>query len=531
MSTRFLTPDQPETRTAGAARSTSKAVFKRLDLEEFFESFDVVAAARLGIDRLRELVLDLAVRGLLTRADTTCAPATSDGLIVSEEEYLSARVSQKDDLLRAVPMPGENWIRTKLGNIVQLAYGKSLPRKARNERGVIPTYGSNGPVGVHDEELVGEPCLVVGRKGSSGAVNMVHTPCWPIDTTFYVLAPPGLSLRFLFIVLRALRLSRFDRAMAIPGLNRADAYALTVLIPPVAEQDRIVAKAEELMRVLDELEIRQAKMRSTHGLLRQAALGALVRATDDNEFKARWETVAENFDVLCASAESVGDLKAAILGLGLKGHFNRRSLGEETGGGPPRGWWRGPLGDLATFVTSGSRNWKNYYAASGAVFVRSQDIKTDALDLSSPAFVTVPADTEGTRTRIKRNDVLVTITGANVGKVALVDREIPEAYVSQHIALVRLRDVSLGRWVQRWLASPHNGRSQLKDSSYGDKPGLNLNQVRSVSIDIPPPDERESILQQIDRMLGLCDELEVKLRASEEAADRLASAAVAELVG
>ncbi len=499
-------------------------------LRTFVEMFDLLADADGGIEKLRALVLDLAVRGRAVRPDMALPPATEAGLVVSDAEHKSPHVSEDDDLLRNVTLPAPNWLRTKLGNVVEFAYGKSLPKKSRNDLGVVPAYGSNGAVGVHDEALVDQPCLVVGRKGSSGAVNLVPVPSWPIDTTYYVLAPKGLHLPFLFILLRALRLDRFDRSTAIPGLNRADAYALTALIPPLAQQGRIVAKVDELMRLLDDLEARQAKRRETQTRLRTAALEALASADGPTDFEAAWSRVAENFGVLFERAESISDLRTSVLGFGLKGWLTRRGS-DVAADSPPSGWWRGTVGDLATFVTSGSRNWKNYYALTGATFVRSTDIKTDALDLSAPAFVTVPDDVEGTRTRVTRDDILITITGANVGKAAHVNRDVPEAYVSQHVALVRLRDTSEARWVHRWLVSPWNGRGQLLASSYGDKPGLNLNQVKSVVIDLPPPGERETILELVESKLRLCDDLEAKLHRAETTAVKLAEAVVAEMVG
>jgi len=139
-------------------------------------------------------------------------------------------------------------------------------------------------------------------------------------------------------------------------------------------------------------------------------------------------------------------------------------------------------------------------------------------------------DVEGTRTRITKGDVLITITGANVSKAALVDRVVPEAYVSQHVALVRLKQPELATWVQRWLISPSAGRGQLLGSSYGDKPGLNLTQVKSVVVDLPPPAERDRILTMMADMLAQCDRLASRLEEAEDRAAKLVEAAAQELV-
>ena len=82
--------------------------------------------------------------------------------------------------------------------------------------------------------------------------------------------------------------------------------------------------------------------------------------------------------------------------------------------------------------------WQGYYADEGALFIRAQNIKTDRLNLDDEVFVALPSKAEGTRARVRRGDILITITGGNLGKTALIEDDFEEAYVSQHIALTRL---------------------------------------------------------------------------------------------
>ena len=128
-----------------------------------------------------------------------------------------------------------------LGDTVELAYGKSLPVRARRD-GSIPVYGSNGMVGFHDEALVREPTVVVGRKGSVGAVQLVSGPSFPIDTTYFVRAKPGIEIdiRYAAYALKHMDLSRLRTETGVPGLNREDAYREPFFLPPLAEQRRIV---------------------------------------------------------------------------------------------------------------------------------------------------------------------------------------------------------------------------------------------------------------------------------------------------
>ena len=84
-----------------------------------------------------------------------------------------------------------NWV--PLGEVMELAYGKSLSAKHRVP-GSIPVYGSNGVVGTQDKPLVEGKSVIVGRKGSAGAVRLVTEPCFPIDTTYFVRPRKGIHL-------------------------------------------------------------------------------------------------------------------------------------------------------------------------------------------------------------------------------------------------------------------------------------------------------------------------------------------------
>lgn len=131
------------------------------------------------------------------------------------------------------------WPEVTLGDICELRYGKSLPGAKRSGNG-FGVFGSNGQVGLHQDALTSSTTIVVGRKGSFGEVTYSSEPCWPIDTTYYIDATcTQANLRWLYYILKALPLTELNRAAAIPGLNREDAYMQRLMLPPLSEQRRI----------------------------------------------------------------------------------------------------------------------------------------------------------------------------------------------------------------------------------------------------------------------------------------------------
>lgn len=148
-----------------------------------------------------------------------------------------------------------DWRLVTLGEVCELKYGKSLPEASRAD-GYVPVFGSNGAVGTHNEALTAGRTIIVGRKGSYGEVNYSADACLPIDTTYYVdETSTKADLRWLSYRLSALGLNRLNRAAAVPGLNREDAYRQRLLLPPLPEQRRIAA-------ILDKADTLRAKRRA-----------------------------------------------------------------------------------------------------------------------------------------------------------------------------------------------------------------------------------------------------------------------------
>ena len=132
----------------------------------------------------------------------------------------------------------DDWACVPLGERIELAYGRGL-REEDREPGDIDVYGSNGVVGSHTRALVSGPGILVGRKGTVGAIHYASGPFWPIDTVYYVVPRRGDNLRFLHHLLNYLPLKFLNAATGVPGLSRRDAYSLLGVFPRVEEQASI----------------------------------------------------------------------------------------------------------------------------------------------------------------------------------------------------------------------------------------------------------------------------------------------------
>jgi type I restriction enzyme S subunit len=145
------------------------------------------------------------------------------------------------------------------------------------------------------------------------------------------------------------------------------------------------------------------------------------------------------------------------------------------------------LDDFLSFVTSGSRGWAEYYVPNGDRFIRSLDVRMNHISDKDAVFVNAPEGTEADRARVRTGDVLLTITGSQIGRVAPVPPRIDGAFVSQHVAILRLKPGILPVFLSMFMSLESGGQRQIARLQYGQtKPGLSLGQIHEFKIPVPP---------------------------------------------
>ena len=130
------------------------------------------------------------------------------------------------------------WQEVRLGDICELNYGKSLVASKRVQ-GDIPVFASAGIVGWHNIPISTDPGVIIGRKGSVGTVYYSSKPFYCIDTAYYIKPSQNYHLKFLYYLLKNLKLDKLNSDSAVPGLNRDNAYSQTLYLPPLDEQRKI----------------------------------------------------------------------------------------------------------------------------------------------------------------------------------------------------------------------------------------------------------------------------------------------------
>ncbi|MDO8263734.1 MAG: restriction endonuclease subunit S [Gallionella sp.] len=328
----------------------------------------------------------------------------------------------------------------------------------------------------HEEKyLVRNGDLLFAWSASLGAYIWHGGDAWLNQHIFIVHPKKCTTKLFVFYLLEKITAELYAKAhgSGMVHVTKGKFESTEISLPPLNEQHRIVAKTEELFSELDKgienLKTARAQLKVyRQALLKHAFEGKLTSISSD----AAWA--------------------------------------EKT------------LGDLLDFLTSGSRGWAQYYAAAGDLFIRAQNIKHDLLELDDIAFVSLPERAEGLRAQVKKGDLLITITGANVTKSALVERDVGTAYVSQHVALCRPTTEVFPRFLYWFIVAEAAGRKQLSDMAYGaGKPGLNLENIRSVQVPLPGLPDQQRIVELIEGKLSEVDQLELTIATVLQQAEAL----------
>lgn len=509
------------------AEKVEEIVGEGFDIAKFAENFEVLAESAGGISQLRRLILVLAVRGILTgeaRQQTAVTPDAEAPFQLPNRwtwrrlgdcaELSDGPFGSKLKSADYVPEAGFRVLR--LGNI---GFGEFK----NDDQSFIARehFDSLAPYHLHPGDVV--VASLGNPSGRACAVPIEILPAINKADCFRVRVSASVSSRYLVLVLNSA--FSLDRAAA---LNRGDTRGRITLshlrdapipVPPLAEQKRIVAKVDELLALCDELEARQTKKREIGARLTKSALDALTSAEGPEEFDVAWKRVVDNFDVLFAESTEVEELRRTVLRLGTSG---RLSLGGSAD------WAPSTVGDVAD-CRLGKMLDKVKNRGTSRPYLRNTNIHWFRLDLADIKQMLFE-DRELEEYKLCEGDLLVCEGGHGIGRTAV--------WTGQHKtmmfqkALHRLRPTSAMN--STFLAfqlkvAADTGRMATYFTGAGI-PHLTGRRLAEMPVIVPPIREQLRIVARIDQLMKTCDDLEARLRRSEDRAAKLAEAVVRELV-
>ena len=257
------------------------------------------------------------------------------------------------------------------------------------------------------------------------------------------------------------------------------------------------------------------------------------------------DLLLQNFETVAEAPGGVGRLRELILRLALEGKLVRQDSTDESAEEllqritarraelvakgeatklrrmaenrqppfrVPRGWCWTTVEEITQKLGAGSTplGGKRAYVDRGVKFLRSQNVWNDGLRLADVTQIPRATHQKMSATHVRAGDVLLNITGASIGRSALVPTDFDEGNVSQHVAIVRPVVAELGEFIHTFLISPLV-QDRIMDVQVGiSREGLSMTRLRGFPFPLPPLAEQQRIVARVDELMALCDELEAK---------------------
>ncbi|WP_373485063.1 restriction endonuclease subunit S [Acetobacterium malicum] len=163
----------------------------------------------------------------------------------------------------------------------------------------------------------------------------------------------------------------------------------------------------------------------------------------------------------------------------------------------PEDWEVVKINDIANYVGSGTtpRGGADVYKTEGITFIRSQNVYPNKLVLDDVVYIDEATNEKMKRTILQDNDVLLNITGASIGRTAVLPSGFGRSNVNQHVCIIRLKEFFLPIYLSQFINSSF-GRKQIDSYNGGSsREGLNFKQVRDILVTAPPLPEQRRIAE------------------------------------
>ena len=547
-----------------------------------------------GIDRLRALILDLAVRGKLVPQDAGDEPAS--GLLKSIKStkpgYLSTHGLPKQralaEPLKHLPFElAASWAWTRLGEIA-----------AYIQRGKSPKYSEGSGVFVVSQRCVQwagldlavakeisrssldnyepyrflRPGDLLWNSTGTGTIGRVialeHVPNGLVcDSHVTVVRCPWMNARYLQFWLASNDVYGQIEVLAAGSTNQIEwtaqlAAAQVVPVPPMAEQQRIVAKVDELMALCDALERESAGAMEAHQALVEILLATLVNSADATDLALDWARLERHFDTLFTTDASIDALKQTILDLAVRGKLveqdtndgsateaisqtkllkqeliQKKNIRKDKPSLPiteeelpfvaPSSWEWSRIGTVALSTEYGTSR-KATLAESGIIVLAMGNIKNGVVDLD--AQKSIPQDSEEIPQLIlKPGDILYNRTNSYelVGKTGIF-RHSNEGYsFASYLIRIRLDERTVEpEFLNMAMNTPYFRQTQVvpKITKQTGQANVSGGAMRNMLIPIPPLAEQNRIVAKVDALMALCDALKARLADAAQTQRHLADA-------
>ena len=532
-----------------------------------------------GIKKLRELILELAVRGKLVPQDPSDEPASvlleriaaEKALLVKEGKIKKPKalpeISEEE---KRIELP-EGWAELRLGAAINVLNGRAYKKHEMLESGTPLLRVGNlftsdkwyySDLELEPEKYIDNGDLIYSWSASfgpfiwNGGRVIYHYHIWKMD----IFDPNSLDKHFMCLYLDAISASikASGNGIAMVHMTKEKMEQLVIPIPPISEQHRIVAKVDELMALCDQLELRSESQLAAHQTLVDTLLATLTDSCDADELAQNWARLTTHFDILFTTEASIDALKQTILQLAVMGKLVPQDPSDEPASvlleriaaekaqlvkegkikkqkpqsvlteeekafELPNGWKWVRLQQLVTLLGDGLHGTPSYDENGDYFFVNGNNLDNGRITIKPDTKRVNKLEFEKYKKNLTDRTILVSINGS-LGKVGFYAGE--KIVLGKSACYFNLSGLLSKVYFKRVIESSYFTDYAFSKATGSTIKNLGLKAMNEFPIALPPIEEMKRIISRIEQLIALCDQLKVRLQTNQQTQLALAESLV-----
>ena len=537
-----------------------------------------------GIKKLRELILELAVRGKLVPQDSKDEPASVLLEKIAEEKALLIKEKKIKKSKALPPISDEEkpfelpnaWEWVRFGEATYLEMGQSPKSDTYNQEknGIAffqgkADFGDKYPTArywcVDPKKMAYPNDVLLSVRAPVGPTNICNLECCIGRGLAAVRPLVGMDAVFVDVLLKGFRSSLEEQATGTTfvAVSKVHVENLIVSLPPLAEQKRIVAKVDELMALCDQMEEQTEASLEAHEVLVDCLLKTLTESQSSADLAQNWQRVSHHFDTLFTTESSIDKLKKVILQLAVMGKLVPQDPSDEPASvllkkiasekaqlikdkkikkskalppisdeekpfELPTGWELTRFGNFSNEIATGpfgSMIHKSDYVKGGVPLINPSHMINSVIVEDVNVSVSQSKAEELSSYKLYANDIVMARRG-EMGRCALVtERE--NSWLCGTGSFVLRFDKTVNREFVLLLFATAWVRSYLGGMSIGTTmTNLNHGILNKLPLLLPPLAEQKRIVAKVDSLMALCDQLKSRLTDSQLTKVQLATTIV-----
>lgn len=516
-----------------------------------------------GIKKLRELILELAVRGKLVPQDPNDEPASELLKRIAAEK---AELVKQGKIKKQKPLPEisedekpfelpKGWEWARLGELFNSIASGGTPSKSNPDfwNGDIP-WASVKDLGKEKyiaktqdyishqgldagSKLADEGDILICTRMGLGKIGIASCPVAFNQDLKSVKLTSGVSLDFFFNTYSTVKIK--GTGTTVEGIKQEQLLNYVIGLPSGNEQHQIVEKVDELMSLCDQLEQESLTSLDAHQQLVEILLATLADSQNAEELAENWARINQHFDTLFTTEATIDALKQTILQLAVMGKLTEQekactlecktslidglSIYDDINERIPKTWILSKLDNISSAIIDCPHSTPKW-ADKGFICVRTNQIKPGNLELNDSRHVSEQTYIE----RIQRlepsfNDILYSREGGVLGVACRIPEGV-KVCLGQRMMLIRSGDRVLSEYLEIVLNSPLITILARQMTTGGAAPRINVSTVKNYLIPLPPKEEQYQIIARVKELLNLGDTLKSRLQSVQQTQLNLADA-------